>query len=64
MMLEKNNKNISETLEQMELDYERIRPIVEESEEYSHSKKFKKFIDGLEKRNDLEVTKGFNDQMY
>ena len=41
----------------MEQDYEKVRPIVEESEEYSRSKKFKKFLDGLEKRNDLEVKK-------
>ncbi len=63
MILDKNNKNIIETLEQMELDYERIRPIVEESEEYSRSKKFKRFLDRLEKRNDLEVDKQINSLM-
>ena len=56
MAFEKNHKNIIETLEHKELEYEKIRSIVEEAEDYPRAKKFKKFLDALEKRNDLEVT--------
>ena len=55
MLLERNNKNIQESLERLEGEYDKIAPIVEEAEDYSQSEKFQSFLEGLEKRNDLEV---------
>lgn len=54
-LLELNNRNIQESLDQCEKEYEKIAPIVESSEDYSQTEKFQGFLDGLEKKNDLEV---------
>lgn len=53
--LERNNKNIQENLEQLEKEYDKVAPIIESAEEYSQTEKFISFLDGLEKKNDLEV---------
>ena len=56
-LLERNNKNIQENLDQLERDYEKIASIVEVADDYSQTADFQSFIDGLEKKNDLEVKK-------
>ena len=54
-MLERNNKNIQENLEQLERNYEKVAPIIEAADDYTQTPEFQSFLDGLEKKNDLEV---------
>ena len=56
-LLERNNKNIQENLDQLERDYDKVAHIVEGAEVYADNADFQNFLDGLEKKNDLEVTK-------
>lgn len=61
-LIDKNYQKVSELLEILEKEYEKIKIIVEE-DDYENSERFRNFMAAIDRRSDFEV-KTFLHQTY